>query len=124
MWCSPEPHPVCSARRPRSAGRAPGVLGRAPAGGAPPMALVWQGNTGARLRGTMSGFFLVGSVMSIAALAATGAIDGRTMWGFAVLVPAAVAGYLLSRPMNRFLDPKRLWWLAIGVSSVGATVLI
>ena len=72
------------------AGAASGVLGTATAIGGPPMALVWQRNTGARLRGTMSGFFLVGSVMSLAALAATGAIDGRTLWGFAVLVPAAV----------------------------------
>lgn len=106
------------------AGAASGVLGTATAIGGPPMALVWQRNTGARLRGTMSGFFLVGSMMSIAALTATGAIDGRTMGGFAVLIPAAIAGYLLSRPMNKFLDPKRLRWLAIGVSSVGATVLI
>jgi uncharacterized membrane protein YfcA len=106
------------------AGAASGVLGTATAIGGPPMALVWQRNTGARLRGTMGGFFLVGSVMSIAALAATGAIGGKTMWGFAVLVPAAVAGYLLSRPMNKVLDQKRLRWLAIGVSTVGAVVLI
>lgn len=106
------------------AGAASGVLGTATAIGGPPMALVWQRNTGAKLRGTMSGFFLVGSVMSICALAATGSINGRTMWGFAVLIPAGVAGYLLSRPMNKFLDPKRLRWLAIGVSTLGAVVLI
>jgi uncharacterized protein len=106
------------------AGAASGVLGTATAIGGPPMALVWQRNSGARLRGTMSGFFLVGSVMSICALAATGSIDGRTMWGFTVLIPAVVAGYLLSRPMNRFLDPKRLRWLAIGASTLGAVVLI
>ena len=45
----------------------------------------------------MSGFFLVGSVMSIVVLAVTGAVDHRTLWGFAVLIPAALAGYLLSR---------------------------
>lgn len=106
------------------AGAASGVLGTATAIGGPPMALVWQRNIGARLRGTMSGFFLVGSIMSIAALAVTGSIDERTMRGFAVLIPAAIAGYLLSRPMNRFLDPQRLRWLAVGVSTVGAVVLI
>ena len=72
----------------------------------------------------MSGFFLVGSVMSIAALAATGAVNGHTMVMFAVLIPAAVVGYVLSRGLNRVLDPKRLRWLAIGVSAVGAVVLI
>jgi uncharacterized protein len=106
------------------AGATSGVLGTATSIGGPPMALVWQRNSGARLRGTMSGFFLVGSMMSIAALAVTGAVDWRTLWGFAALAPAAVAGYPLSRRINRFLDPKRLRWLAIGASTLGAVVLI
>ncbi|WP_102144569.1 sulfite exporter TauE/SafE family protein [Mycobacterium hubeiense] len=106
------------------AGATSGLLGTATSIGGPPMALVWQRNSGARLRSTMSGFFLVGSLMSIAALAATGAVDGHTLWGFAVLVPAAVVGYALSRRINRFLDPKRLRWLAIGASTMGAVVLI
>lgn len=106
------------------AGATSGVLGTATSIGGPPMALVWQRNSGARLRGTMSGFFLVGSMMSITALALTGAIDGRTVLAFAALVPAAIAGYALSRRINHFLDPKRLRWLAIGASTLGAVVLI
>jgi uncharacterized membrane protein YfcA len=106
------------------AGATSGVLGTATSIGGPPMALVWQRNSGARLRGTMSGFFLVGSMMSITALALTGAIDGRTVLAFAALIPAAVAGYVLSRRINHFLDPKRLRWLAIGASTLGAVVLI
>ena len=116
--------PVARRRNVVLAGAASGVLGTATAIGGPPMALVWQRNEGARLRGTMSGFFLVGSVMSIAALAVTGAVSRHTLWAFAVMIPAAVAGYVLSRGLNRVLDPKRLRWLAIGVSAVGATVLI
>ena len=116
--------PVPRRRNVVLAGATSGLLGTATAIGGPPMALVWQRNEGARLRGTMSGFFLVGSVMSIAALAATGAVDGHTMRAFAFLIPAALAGYVLSRGLNRFLDPKRLRWLAIGASTVGAVVLI
>lgn len=116
--------PVARRRNVVLAGAASGMFGTATAIGGPPMALVWQRNSGARLRGTMGGFFLVGSMMSIAALAATGAIDHRTLLGFALLIPAAVAGYLLSRPMNKFLDPARLRWLAIGASTLGAVVLI
>ena len=116
--------PVPRRRNVVLAGAASGVLGTATAIGGPPMALVWQRNEGARLRGTMSGFFLVGSIMSIAALAATGAVNRHTMWMFAVLIPAALAGYVLSRGLNRILDPKRLRWLAIGVSALGAIVLI
>ena len=59
------------------AGATSGVLGTATSIGGPPMALVWQRSTGARLRGTMSGFFLIGSVMSIGVLALTGAVDAE-----------------------------------------------
>lgn len=106
------------------AGAASGVLGTATAIGGPPMALVWQRSSGAQLRGTMGGFFLIGSLMSLVMLGFTGAIDQRTWWGFAVLAPAAIVGYLLSNVLNKHLNPKRLRWLAIGVSAAGAIVLI
>jgi len=106
------------------AGATSGLLGTATSIGGPPMALVWQRNSGARLRGTMGGFFLIGSVMSLVALAFTGAVDGHTLRTFAVLMPAALAGFALSRYVNRFLDPGRLRLLAITVSAIGATVLI
>lgn len=106
------------------AGAASGVLGTATAIGGPPMALVWQKVTGARLRGTMSGFFLVGSVLSLVVLAIGGEIDRHSVMAFLLLSPAVVAGYLLSRLMNRVLDRQRQRWLAISVSAVGAVVLI
>jgi uncharacterized membrane protein YfcA len=106
------------------AGAASGLLGTATSIGGPPMALVWQRNSGARLRGTMSGFFLVGSLMSLTALWFTGAVGTHTLTTFAMLAPATVIGYVLSRYVNRFLDPARLRWLAIGVSALGAVVLI
>ncbi|MCV7174005.1 sulfite exporter TauE/SafE family protein [Mycobacterium sp. CPCC 205372] len=106
------------------AGAASGVLGTATAIGGPPMALVWQKVTGARLRGTMSGFFLVGSVLSLVVLAIGGEIDRHSVVSFLLLSPAVVIGYLLSRLMNRVLDRQRQRWLAISVSAVGAVVLI
>ncbi len=106
------------------AGAASGVLGTATAIGGPPMALVWQRSSGAQLRGTMSGFFLIGSLMSLVVLGFTGAVDQRTWWGFGVLAPAAVVGYLLSNVLNKHLNPKRLRWLAIAVSAAGAIVLV
>jgi uncharacterized membrane protein YfcA len=116
--------PLAHRRNVVIAGATSGLLGTATSIGGPPMALVWQRNTGARLRGTMAGFFLIGSLMSLAALAVTGAVDHHTLVTFAFLLPAAVAGYVLSRYVNRVLDPTRLRRLAIGVSVVGALVLI
>jgi uncharacterized membrane protein YfcA len=106
------------------AGATSGVLGTATSIGGPPMALVWQNTTGARLRGTMSGFFLVGSLMSIGALTLTGAVDGHTVSSFAVLMPAVAVGFGLSRLVNHLLDPQRQRWVAIVISAVGAIVLI
>lgn len=116
--------PVARRRNVVLAGATSGLLGTATSIGGPPMALIWQRNTGARLRGTMGGFFLVGSLMSLAALALTGAVDRHTIWTFTLLVPASLAGYVLSRYVNRVLDPHRLRRLAIGVSVAGALVLI
>jgi uncharacterized membrane protein YfcA len=106
------------------AGAASGVLGTATAIGGPPMALVWQNNDGARLRGTMSGFFLVGSVLSIVVLAFTGAVNGHTLSSVATLIPAVAIGFLLSRLVNRVLDRNRQRWAAIAISAVGAAILI
>lgn len=106
------------------AGATSGVLGTATSIGGPPMALVWQGSSGPRLRGTMSGFFLVGSVLSILMLTLTGAVHAETFRWCALLVPAMVAGYVLSRHVNGFLNPSRQRWTAIIISAAGAAILI
>jgi uncharacterized membrane protein YfcA len=106
------------------AGATSGVLGTATSIGGPPMALVWQRSTGAELRGTMSGFFLIGSMLSIAMLFVTGSIGADTVRWFVLLIPVTVLGYALSRWANRLLNPQRQRWTAITVSAVGATVLI
>jgi uncharacterized membrane protein YfcA len=106
------------------AGATSGVLGTATSIGGPPMALVWQNSSGPKLRGTMSGFFLVGSVLSIAVLAITGAVHADTFRACALLIPAMLAGYLLSRRVNGLLNPKRQRWTAIAMSATGAAFLI
>lgn len=106
------------------AGTASGLLGTATSIGGPPMALVWQAKQGAGLRGTMSGFFLIGSLFSVAMLAVTGSITETTLWSALVLLPAPIIGFLLSRHLNRFLDRERLRATAIAVSCLGAVLLI
>lgn len=107
-----------------TAGALSGVLGTATSIGGPPMALVWQRSEGAALRGTMNGFFLVGSVVSVAALTATGSTSTRTLHAFALLLPVAVIGVILSRYVNRWLTLERLRSIAVAISTVGAVLLI
>ncbi|MGW0159873.1 sulfite exporter TauE/SafE family protein [Mycobacterium sp. NPDC003323] len=106
------------------AGATSGVLGTATSIGGPPMALVWQRSTGAQLRATMSSFFLIGSILSVAMLAVTGSVDRHTVQMFAVLIPATMLGYVLSRYANRILNPQRQRWTAITASTAGAVVLV
>jgi uncharacterized protein len=106
------------------AGATSGVLGTATAIGGPPMALVWQRSSGAQLRGTMGGFFLVGSTLSVVGLTLVGAIDGHVLLTTAWLAPAVVLGYACSRLVNRLLDARRLRLTAIAVSAFGALLLI
>lgn len=106
------------------AGATSGVLGTATAIGGPPMALVWQRSTGPELRGTMSSFFLIGSLLSLGMLWLTGSVDGHTFSTFAMLLPVCVVGYVLSRWANRLLDQRRQRWTAITVSALGAAVLV
>ncbi|SDS60259.1 sulfite exporter TauE/SafE family protein [Actinoplanes derwentensis] len=117
---SPEP----TRRATVLAGAASGMLGTATSIGGPPMALIWQGSTGARLRGTMSTFFLAGSSMSIAGLVIAGQVHTDTLRVTLWFLPATAVGYLLSRYVNRFMSRERLRATAIVASLAGVSALI
>jgi uncharacterized membrane protein YfcA len=106
------------------AGATSGVLGTATSIGGPPMALVWQGKSGAGLRGSMNSFALVGGVLSISALLVSGAVSHETLRVAVMLLPLPVLGFWLSRYVNRLLDARRLRRTVIAVSCFGAVVLI
>jgi uncharacterized membrane protein YfcA len=105
------------------AGAASGVMGTATSIGGPPMALVWQGHQGPRLRGTMSAFFMVGSAVSLVSLGVAGSVTGEILALALWMVPAVLGGYAASRFVNRFLTAGRLRMLALGVSGLGSLLL-
>ncbi len=117
---APRPRPVNLI----AAGAASGIMGTATSIGGPPMALVWQGHEGPRLRGTMSAFFMVGSIISMTMLWLAGAVTPHMLVLALWMVPAVVAGYTASRYVNRFLNPRRLKALALGASALGSVLLI
>ncbi|HXD27691.1 MAG TPA: sulfite exporter TauE/SafE family protein [Arthrobacter sp.] len=105
------------------AGALSGIMGTSTSIGGAPMAIVWQGQEPARLRGTMSAFFLVGSAASLLLLASAGAVSTGSLAAFASLVPFVLAGVALSRLFNRLLDAARLRVLGLAVSAGGAVLL-
>lgn len=116
----PQPRPAAVT----VAGAASGLLGTTTAIGGPPMALVWHGSSRAELRGTMSAFFLAGAVISLVALTAVGAIDGRTLRFAAVLFPAMVIGFALSNPVNSRINRVVVRKVSLGASALGAVLVL
>lgn len=107
-----------------TAGGLSGIMGTATAIGGAPMAIVWQGQPPARLRATMSAFFLVGSIVSVLLLTAAGAVTTTTLTAFLWLAPVVLLGFAVSRLLNRFLDARRLRRVALAAASGGAVLLI
>ncbi len=94
-------------RTPRAlltAGAASGFMSTTSAIGGPPMALVYQSESGHRLRGTLSGYFVVGALMSITALALVDRFGAAELRATLALLPGIVIGFSLSAPMARMLD--------------------
>ncbi|MFI7350706.1 sulfite exporter TauE/SafE family protein [Streptomyces sp. NPDC049936] len=106
------------------AGMASGLMGTATSIGGPPMAMVWQRLGGPELRATMSAFFLAGSLMSLAALTAAGAVGAHALRGTALLTPAAAAGVMLAGPLTRRLNVRRTRAAATALAVAGAVVLV
>jgi uncharacterized membrane protein YfcA len=72
--------------------------------GGPPIALLYQRQSGPRLRATLSAYFAIGTLVSLLALAAVGHY-GRAECALTIfLIPAIVSGDLASRRVRRYVD--------------------
>jgi uncharacterized protein len=107
-----------------SAGFVSGATATASAIGGPPIALVYQRDTGPRIRATLAVFFSLGSVISLAALASAGHLPGRAVAAGAALVPFVTVGFVLSEPLRKYLDNGRMRGAVLILATVSATVLI
>lgn len=113
--------------RPRAlviAGIASGAGGTAASIGGPPIALLYQGESGPRVRGTIGGYFVLGSVTSIAALAAADQVTSESLVSTALLTPFLLCGFALSGPARRILDNGRTRSAVLAVAAASAVMLI
>jgi len=86
------------------AGALSGFMGTTVAMGGPPMALLFQHAAGARLRGTLSGFFVVGASVSLLAVIAIGRFGRGELTLALGLLPGILIGFLLSGRTTGLLD--------------------
>ena len=107
------------------AGALSGFMGTMVSIGGPPIALVYQYESGPSIRGTLSAFFVVGVALSLIGLGAVGHFGRTEALLAAALLPGVLAGYWLSHHTARWADrgyirPALL--LASGVSAVAVIV--
>jgi uncharacterized membrane protein YfcA len=106
------------------AGFIAGITGTTTSIGGPPIALVYQHHVGEKLRGTLAGFFVMGSLLSMVTLALVGRFGAHELVLGLALVPGTVAGYLLSPPFVRWLDRGYTRASVLAVSIGAGLVLI
>lgn len=87
-----------------TAGALSGVLGTTVSIGGPPMALLYQYESGPTIRATLSAFFLVGVSLSLIALHFVGRFGMVELLAAVTLLPGVLAGWWLSRHTARWLD--------------------
>jgi uncharacterized membrane protein YfcA len=118
LHVAPTPHTLFTA------GAVSGFMGTASGIGGPPMALVYQRAPGARLRATMAGYFVVGSVLSVAGLAAFGRFGAEEARLSTVLLPFVLVGLGISGLAGRRLDRGHTRTAVLAASALAAFALV
>jgi uncharacterized protein len=119
-----------SGRVPRNAGTLTGagvlagVMGTATSLGGPPIALIYQRESGPRIRATLSVFFTVGALLSVLTLAAVHELPSRQVWAGLALTPFVVAGFAVSGPFRRYLDRGATRNAILATTGASAVVLL
>jgi len=107
-----------------TAGVISGVTGTATSIGGPPVALLYQDQSGPRVRATLSVYFTIGNSIALAALAATGHLPERDVVVGLVFVGCAAVGFAAAAGLRRFLDAGRTRAAVLAAAAGSALVLI
>lgn len=106
------------------AGTISGIMGTLASVGGPPMALLFQGERGPRLRSTMAGFFLFGTLTSLAGLVVVGNYQAAEIWATVLLLPSVVLGFWVSGYALSYLDRGRTRAAVLLVSALSSLILL
>jgi uncharacterized membrane protein YfcA len=114
-------------RNPRTlavSGTLSGFMGTIAGIGGPPVALLYQHATGREIRASISRFFLVSSLLSVAVLAVFGRFDLTSLARGALLAPAPAVGYLLSSRVRDHVRRRHVRVAVLGLSTASAVVAL
>ena len=106
------------------AGLASGFAGTTTGVGGPPMALTYQNSNPATMRATVSAFFAIGSLMSLAALAVAGEVGVRQLQLTLLILPAVGFGIVTARLVKDHLRPEVVRPAVLVICTVAALGLL
>ena len=106
------------------AGALSGFMSTPVSSGGPPVALLYQKESGRRVRGTLSAFFTVGTAMSIAGLYFIPRFGAREIALTGALLPGTAVGYLLSRRIASALDRGYMRASVLVLSAVAGAIVV
>lgn len=106
------------------AGAVSGFMGTVSTIGGPPMALVYSRAGGPRLRSSLAAYFLAGTVLTLVVFVATGVLDAHGSLVGLALVPPALLGSLLARPLAARLDAGRTRQGVVALSAVAGLLAL
>ena len=101
-----------------------GIMGTSSSIGGPPMALLYQRESGPVMRATLGATFLVGTALSLLALIAAGEVDAA-QWRFGIsMVPAVLLGLFASRFLHAWLERGWLRPCVLAVAALSGLVVV
>lgn len=107
-----------------AASAAAGAMGTIAGVHGPPIALVYQRASPARIRAALLPFFAFASPISLVALAAVGSFGWREIYASVLLLPGLVAGYLAAPLLMRVLSPAAVRAAILLISAASGIALI
>ena len=106
------------------AGALSGLMGTVASIGGPPMALLYQDARGDRLRGTMSGFFWIGTIVSLVALRLIGRFGAEEISLALVMLPGVLIGFFVSSRTTAFVDRGYTRYAVLTVAGVTGVMVV
>lgn len=106
------------------AGVGSGFSGTVSSIGGPLLAVVYAGQRGPVIRGTLSVIFVIGGLVSAGALALVGKLGTDELWLALLLQPPVLLGFFSSRRLAAHLDAGRTKAAVLTVSVMGALAVI
>ena len=101
-----------------------GIMGTLAGLGGQPMAIVYQNEKGSVIRGTLSGFSILGTILSLLFLGIAGRFVLNDLKLFSYMVPGIVVGFYLSKYAIGIVDKGYIRKAMLGVSFLAAIIVI